>query len=468
MKIKGYNATQEPDGTLVVHDVPIFLECERNGIEFDREWIDKAVERAKQSERDGYFPPLHVRHHELSNDVRPAGFFRITGVERVPFKGETKLAILADLVITDPTVRGEVLSKRLPYRSVEIYDVDKPGIDSLALLDHEAPYLELPMLAISNILGVDTGFADSVASATFSNPWALGRVDSDERMVALFQRGRSAHYLTQDPRRGEKMADKDDDEKDDEKDSESMSVDAPPFAESDSDDEAGESPAAPKEPETESLNVEAVVKAIVSGSISVAAMDEILEAVVKQKSRSGAPTPQPAAPAPVPGAEAMSKDTRKAALDVAKLQGRIDALEAKLRERDNNDKRRDDVAVALQRLEGRPLGANLKEKLAKFHADHGALAFKEYVDSLVTTFGAAPIDYTRAAYFAGQSVSAKLSKAVRRYQNHGADALEKAIKFSREWETLHETGGTRMDEERYVDLNMNKLGIEPGADAGAA
>lgn len=431
MRIRGYDATREADGTLVVHDVPIFLECERNGIEFDAAWIERALERAKLAEADGYFPPLHVRHHELSDDVRPAGFFRIKRAERVTFKGTVKLAIFADLVLTDPSAREEVLSKRLPYRSVEIYDVDNPGIDSLALLDHEAPYLELPMLAVATILD-SAASATGVASATFANPWLSNRIAPGERLVALFQRGRSAHFLTQDATMDEDEENKDDAE---------MSAD-------------GESAGG-------GFDIEALVEAIASGSISVADMQLIVAAVERQQAASepaeSEESSEPAS-APAPGS-AMRRQSSAALL------GRIDALEARIAARDALDKCTRDVAVALKKLGNRPLGSDIESKLSKFHRTHGAAAFGEYVDALhANTAPVEPMSFatdSRAQAFLQQSggSAAPASKTISRYQTLGVDAIQKAAQFSREWASLRSAGGTRLSEARYVDINMSKLGF---------
>lgn len=147
----GYSATRDAQGILTIHRVPIFVECSRDEHQFDASWISQAVNRANRAAAEGYFPPLHIRHHEAGQEVRPAGYFKIVGTSPIQFKGAMRVAVLADLVVTDPAVQDEVLAKRLPYRSVEIFDADEPNLDSLALLDHEAPYLELPMLMVSQV-----------------------------------------------------------------------------------------------------------------------------------------------------------------------------------------------------------------------------------------------------------------------------------------------------------------------------
>jgi len=448
-----YQATRNPDGTLVIHGVPIFVECERGGHAFDGEWIAAAVRKAKQAESEGYLPPLHVRHHEdgPSDSVRAAGYFRIVGTQAITFKGTRRTAVMADLTITDAQVSEDVLAKRLPYRSVEIFNVEQPALDSLALLDHEAPYLELPMLMVADVQDhngatvVDTHTPGDqglrVASATFSNPWLKHASQSTDPVVACFRRGSSAHVLMQgihnmnteemtqlnfeDAAEGKPNADKSKD-----KGTDMM-----------------EEPTGP--------DVGALVKAIEDGSISVADMDAILAAIQTQRGSGEVETKTEAesmpAPAAAPGAEAMSKDVSE---EVARLQGRLAAQEAKLRERDAADQRREAVGAAMNRLSSRGLGADLEQRLVKFHKDNGAKAFDAFVDEMHKCIAEIPeSDATMAAFM---SQTSKVPQVALKYQSQGTDAVDNAARFAREWKDLHERGHIRMSEERYVDLNMNK------------
>ena len=466
----GYRATRDADGVLTVHRVPIFVECTRGDFTADAAWLSKAVRRAHEAAVDGYYPPLHIRHHDDESDVRAAGYFKVLGTETITFKGARRVAVLADLVVTDLCAQSDVLAKRLPYRSVEIFDVDVPGLDSLALLDHQAPYLELPMLMVSDvedpapesssIRGIDTAIPGAVAGlvrvayAKIKSPWQNGSPAAGEPVVACFRRGHSAYLFFEDddpmappiktpakpnvvpPKTSIQMADdgppkKDDDKKDDDKgDGEKMA--------------------------DEGLDVSAVVKAIGDGSISVADMDAIMDAIQAQQG-TAAPDAEdaatsPPAPAAAPG-ESMTKGPMSAAM--AKMQGKLDAQTARLDERDASDVRRDDVALALQRLEGQPLGSDLEAKLVKFHADHGGAAFKSYVDSLVQTFAAyAGGGDATAEAFAGSTTGVPAEALA--YQDKGTDAVEKAAQFAREHAELEARGHVRMSAKRYVELNMAK------------
>ena len=469
-----YKAARNDKGHLVIENVPIFVECKRGETHFSDDWIASAVRKAKQAELEGYLPPLHIRHHETGAHVEPAGFFRIRGAAPITFKGQIRTAIYADLVVTNPTVEEDVLAARLPYRSVEIFDVDDPAINSLALLDHEPPYLELPMLMIDEPaedayrssaelpepLPVPTsGTLVRVADATFANPWRSESYTGGDPVVACFRRGHSAHLFFEDSPQmtittstkteptpakaqqfgyddGEKMAEQDDDgEKmaDDEGEGETMEDGA-------------------------EMDVDAVCSAIRDGSISVAQMEQIKAAIVEQMQsvEAGGDDEAEAAPAPTPG-EAMKNDTTGGA-QFAAMQAKIDAQEAKLEQMQHAAARKSAVDNALERLEGRPLGSDPAAKFGRRFDELGAEGFKLYVDDLAGMFGKIPAGAdAKAAAFAGQAAAA--SEAALAYTDQGADAVERASKFSAEHRELVARGMTRHSEEAYVRSNMTRAGF---------
>ena len=146
----GYQTSRAKDGSLIIHDVEIFCETERGGKLFDSAWLNAAFSYAMQQQEDRYLPPLHVKHHAPGNEVIAAGKFRIKELARIPYKGNKVSALIADLFVTNKETEAALMQGKFPYRSVEINDVDDPKIDGLALLDHDAPYLELPMLMIGS------------------------------------------------------------------------------------------------------------------------------------------------------------------------------------------------------------------------------------------------------------------------------------------------------------------------------
>lgn len=444
-------------GHLTVHRVPIFVECKRGDTDYDATWIAEAVRKAKLAELEGYFPPLHIRHHGDGETVQPAGFFKVIGAGPITFKGTTRTAIYADLVVTVPGVEEDLLKARLPYRSVEIFNVDDPAINSLALLDHEPPYLELPMLMVAEADPCEPGaspiVSSSVANATFANPWQSEAYVGGDPVVACFRRGQSAHILIQDEN---PMAAKqtntraffsDDDYDGDDKKEEAKK-----------DDENGEQMDGDAEG---GVDIGEVVKAITDGSISVADMEAIKAAIIEQQGQVGAEAeeaeePQ-AAPAPSPGG-AM----KRAPAQFAAMQGKIDAQGAKIAAMEDATRREKAISEALERLEGRPLGADPEAKFQKFYRDHGADAFAAYINEYAATFAAiAGNSDSKAAAFSLSSTPA--SKTALTYTEAGTEAVDKATTFSAEHEQLSSRGLTRMSEEKYVAFNMNRLGFEAPA-----
>jgi hypothetical protein len=440
LTMAGYRATRDAAGVLTVHDVPIFVECSRGKHEFDAEWIDAAVAKSKLSAAESYFPPLHVRHHKDGAEVKAAGFFRITGTQRITFRGEARLAVVADLVITDRAVAADVLAKRYPYRSVEIFNVGTPALDSLALLDHEAPFLELPMLMVSRV-----DESAPIASATMDQ--AAGST-----VAAIFRRGRSAALLFQMDENAATQA---------------TNQDAPPIPGQDQTKDAGTDP-----------KVAAIVASIADGSISVAGLQQIIDAI---KARTGdtdgdavADANQPPAagnapakaPSPGSGRASMKKEdmdtntneiaTMKAeaaadlTVQMAKLAGELEAERAKNAEFRAESIRKDQVAAAMKRLEGRPLGADLQDKLVAFHKTHGEAAFAAYVDAFATSVG--PVSRDSATAIAMKAD--KLPEVAAKYESQGADAVRRAVQFSKEWDELTAHRATSLSRDRYVEVHM--------------
>jgi len=422
----GYAATIGPDGVMTVRDVPIFVECERNGTVYDAAWIDAVVAKAKQAEREGYLPPLHIRHHdadpEAQAQVRASGFFRVTGTRVVTFKGERKLAVLADLVVTDHATQQEILSKRLPYRSVELLNGDQPTILSLALLDHEAPFLQLPMLMVAQVQRDPNGVADATLQVT-----------TGATVAASFRHGTRAALLFR--AEDQHMADE---KKTDEKKTEKMADGA-------------------------ALDVAAIVKAISEGSISVADMDKILAAI---KDAEGKKTSEPdgdegkGAAAPVPSVPGTSmKADSDLAVQFGALKGELEATRAAVQKLQTEKASATFIAASMRRLEGRVIGADFEQELTRFYAQHGETAAKAMVDQAAKMAPQATGVDARAQAFADQSKGlVGFSEEVLKFQSQGPDALAKAAKFSANWKELHSRGFTRMTEAAYLAANMSKGG----------
>lgn len=180
----GYRAEQQKDGTWTIFDVPVFAEAvDTRGpkpLKFDAGWLSRALMIAQQREREGYLPPLHVRHHDGQADVAAAGHFRLTRVAPMAYEGQQRMALYADLVGVPDEVYQQVRAGRLPYRSVEIHKGLRE-IDSLALLDHEVPFFRFELLRIA-----DEGANKPAAAAT---PAAIQTAKAARLPALVFAQG---------------------------------------------------------------------------------------------------------------------------------------------------------------------------------------------------------------------------------------------------------------------------------------
>lgn len=145
-----YDAQQANDGTWTIFGVPIFSAHKRGDFEVDLAWLQKAFAQGVKRHEEGYFPPLHVRHHEPGEQVKAAGKLRFSKLGTIRHDGHDVPTIFADLVGVRPEIYAKIRAGELSYRSVELLDVDKPEIDSLALLDDEVPFFRFPLLKIGS------------------------------------------------------------------------------------------------------------------------------------------------------------------------------------------------------------------------------------------------------------------------------------------------------------------------------
>lgn len=451
--IAGYRATKDPKGALVVHDVPIFLECQRGKFHADEEWIQAAFQRAEQQSAEGYFPPLHIRHHEVGTEPERAGYFRIVRVAPMTYRGRERLALFADLVITDEWAQQGVLGHRLPYRSVEIVDPKRAEISSLALLDTEAPYLQLPMLMVSE---VDQQSADMppVAFAAFDNPWLEGRSEADPGLLVCFSRGAAPFLLTEEPEDMTVTKTKPKAPASGKGPGKAAPKAADPVkmqhGEGDDDKDEGEKMEGDEGP---GLDVDAVCAAIESGQITIDDMDKLHASIAKRKAETAADLDAPA-PAMAPGAESMSEN-KGDGVKFAQMQAEIDALKMQADQRSKAEKRSTDVSAALKRLEGRPVGADFPAELEKFHEEHGPEAFKAYVDALASKLGVVPRNGSAAERFGVQS--GDVPESVLKFQAQGAERLRQATELAMQYRQLAERRQMLATEEQFVEQNMPPL-----------
>lgn len=491
-----FRATRDEAGTLTVHRVPVFAECERSVLvgkdwkrfEFDAEWLDAAITRARQAEAEGYLPPLHVRHHEQGNEVRAAGFFRLLGTEEITLGGTRRRAVLADLVITDPLTQADVEAGRLPYRSVEIHNAARPRLNSLALLDHEVPYLELPLLMVDRVIN-----SAGVAHATSA-------VRAAPTFAAQFKRTTAALLF--------QMADDDKKLKDDERMPTQADADAKSEAKTAAADDVPPK-AGDAEPEAKASTpaIADIVKAIKSGAITVADLRAVMQAIQEAADAAAAAgnaeqevagDQQAKAPAPqqmradrnetttmtdtksnesqtqaeTNGAAASGGETvQMAALkgklegehlaEMVKMQSQLAQLQDRERQRDALEKRNADVNAAMVVFDKKPVGdlVAFRARITSYHEQFGAEAFKAFVGELGKGLGDLP------AMGSGDGSTSfkargKVPPAAMKFAAQGPDAVERAAKFCADWERQTEAG-LRVSLERYLAINMAEDPLHP-------
>ncbi len=187
------------DGTATVLNVPIFCEfvvtAEGKEVRLTKQWMLAALRAAQERERDDdYLPPLHINHHDTGRDVDPAGWYRLRDVRLAEYEGELLWTMFADLIVHGEIYESKVRRSRLPYRSVEIHDVRKAEIDSLALMADEVPFYRLQLLTIGSEREI--GLAREIAAPLTSAPVPLAmRSLGDHGVSFLFGPRRSAELM---------------------------------------------------------------------------------------------------------------------------------------------------------------------------------------------------------------------------------------------------------------------------------
>lgn len=149
----GFTAKQNANGTWNVLNVPVFATlpagARKNADEIGRAWMLRAVERAKQRAAEGYTGPCHIHHTGDAEPKRFAGKFLPREVGKLTYEGREVDAIFADLLDVPAFVYERIRAGELPFRSVEVFDWDKPELNALALMDTDVPFFRLGNLDIT-------------------------------------------------------------------------------------------------------------------------------------------------------------------------------------------------------------------------------------------------------------------------------------------------------------------------------
>lgn len=150
---RSYRAVQCSDGTVRVPGCPIFGENRRVSpsgdlAQFGCEWLQRAVLRDRKMRSTGYKAPLHFGHHEPGVIRDPAGYVELDDVALRWYDGELAWIMFGTLIFKSYK-DFQRAKDSYPYRSVEISHEKPDEINSLALLDTEAPFFRFPLMKFS-------------------------------------------------------------------------------------------------------------------------------------------------------------------------------------------------------------------------------------------------------------------------------------------------------------------------------
>lgn len=185
------------NGQVIVYDVPIFAVCEKDGIQFGEDWIDRAVQYHRAGEDNRGSWAMHIHHTGEPRDILPAGTFRNVrkGMIRTKF-GKRVPGVIADLLFTDEAAARRAKLGQLLWRSPEIpllsaLGKKHPRFKTLALLDREAPHNDdLPVLTFKA-----PGTVQNAKTPAEPSPWV--RIEAEA--VLAFSESETSIWALMEP-----------------------------------------------------------------------------------------------------------------------------------------------------------------------------------------------------------------------------------------------------------------------------
>lgn len=446
-----YTAVQNSDdGTWNIIDVPIFCahvlpegpDGKKRAI--NRKWMEAALKRhARRFAEDGYIPPLHINHHAGpfgGDEVKKVGFFRLRKVATFQYEGKPVSTMFADLIRIPNWAFELIEAGELPYRSVEIIDLEAKEIDSLSLLEHHVPFFRLPLLTIGKKVSATKArelMAGSPAMAYRGAHWPNAEHDG-AFILFKFEEDEMGNPMKDDV--DLLYADEDEEEENDENAQE----------EGEDDEPAGELP----EEEQEEIG-EMLGKAI-------AMMQQGMEALAQVSTMVGDKAAEAAEEVAEDGEtvddeEPSGPAEAKAKTDNATLLGRVLALEQRDRERNKREKVERLITYAKKQLKGYAISRNDWTEIRRMATEGG----KRSVDVLVKQIKKYGIpdppeeDYRE---FAGVREEPSDSNAVQKIGNdYGPNALAQARRYSKEWKRMG--NDVEVSEEDYLMDNLLADGV---------
>lgn len=145
-----YKARREQDQTWTLTGVPIFSFVRKGekGAPFniDKQWLDTTLANLRKRHGTGYYPPVHVHHHGTEKPTFLVGQFEAERVAPYDFGTERQPALYVTLKGIPDHAFHAIWEGQYPYVSVEIVRYGDREIDSLALLDDDAPFFRFRLL----------------------------------------------------------------------------------------------------------------------------------------------------------------------------------------------------------------------------------------------------------------------------------------------------------------------------------
>ena len=473
--LHGY-ATQRVDGHLYVFDVPIFAECTIDGTPFDAAWIEDAFRNTHTRNASGYWPPMHVRHHgedrAHEGGVSAAGDFFVTRTGPLPLEDETGAwrdvhAVFATLRFKEPSAIYRAENEELPYRSIEITpaDLEKRCLSTVALLDHEPPWLKFPNLRLQ-LEGTSSSSPAEIQNAKIEDAQGLTMrellvgsaspsADGRRCLAFAFSERQAMPKVTRNtsqaaPKGTARAADPKDDEQ------QTAAAEA-------------------------AASFDAMLEAISSKSITVEQMERLLEALnsaMQSDGGTGSGTGDGEGEVPPQGQAAEDDEEKKRSLagvaasarragnpkagaassrELAAAEARATAAEIRAEVVETATARSKAVDAALLRFRGKPMGARLRERLEAGYDRVGANGFPDYLDDLAAMqLGAG----ARASEANPQPFrTAEVPDEALAYSALGNAAVDRALVKCAEWKQLSEKNLTRRPQSAYVRSAMAREGF---------
>ena len=425
-----YTAQQNADGTWNVLNVPIFAEhvvdVGDEKFKINKAWMVAAMRKAQRRfNQDQYLPPLHINHHDTGRETKLAGFYKIRSVSKQRYEGKPLWVMAADLVNVPDAVYQEIRAGLLPYRSVEIHDIDKPEVDSLALMPDEVPFFRLAMLTI----GKEVEAREPVAINKRSVP-VRAYHDTGKRAKQVLLHFPTEAVVT-------KYRDDDDELLDNGEDAEEIEI----IVEDEGDEEveeqmaAGDSLRAALQSASESL--QSALSAL--GGLEDKEPDESL-ADDDGDDDDDAPKPVDMREDWSAKSQAVRSDYANSSQDLAKYMAKVDALEKKQATGSL-------LRKALKEL--KPYGMDdegTAKKLRRLFRSGGTVAVQTYVDTVQEIAQREPAPWTGDV----PTAAIRLDPAAQSFASFGAEATERAQRYAGEYDQLAKRMSLSYSKDQHV------------------